>query len=80
MRRKPWEGFPFVHPDRISISDRVHAGVVYKALLAQRPEQPNWEYSLAFHRNFHDLMDTYAETNLPGPRPVLPSLERGRNN
>jgi len=80
LRRKPWEGFPFVHPDKISISDRTQAGVVYNVVLAQRPEHHNWEHSIEFHRNFHKLMDQYAETTPAGPRPGLPSLERGLNN
>jgi len=70
--RLPHEGFPFVHPDEISVSDRAHAGVVYARLLEERdkrvwPNATHWEFSIEFHRRFHEEMDKYAATHPAGP-------------
>jgi len=80
LRREPWEGLPFVHPDMISISERTQAGIVYNEVLAQRPHEPNWEFGLAFHQAFKSEMDKYAESNEPGAMPEKPFLARGLNN
>ena len=56
----------------ISVSDRAHAGVVYARLLEQRdkwwyPNKRDWEFSIEFHRRFHQEMDKYAATHPAGP-------------
>jgi len=70
--RMPWEGFPFVHPDEISVSNRAHAGVVYAQLIEERdldrwPNRCQWEFSIEFHKHFHKEMDKYAAKHPPGP-------------
>jgi len=68
----PWEGFPFVHPDEISVSDRAHACVVYALLIEERDwrrwqNRCQWEFSIEFHRRFHEEMDKYAVKHPAGP-------------